>query len=386
MKTTKPILIIAHPHFTIPGGAGKVILELSKHLAIKYQIIIIAQQVKKEYIVDYPQLQFIDICGPLTDSFRFWLFFYYWQIKYSRIINKYSQNNSINIIANGFPSNWLLLGLSKRFPYNRFYWYCHEPSAFIYDRVWKKAIENPIKRLIAYILKPLLVYIDKKMVHNAKLIFVNSFYTKSNVLKIYKRNSSVIYPSIDFTLYKPAKTEKKKNYLITVARITKYKRIDMLIKAMVLLNDKDIPLFIVGDGEYKNELQKLAQVLNINQRIIFHPAQPSDKLAKLISEAKLCISCSHNETFGLVLLEALACKIPVIGQDSGGPKEIVRHNVNGLLIDCSPESLAYSIDNILGDELKMGKLVHNTRDSVVNKFSWDRSARKIIKEINKDYY
>ena len=381
MKTRKSILIIAHPHFTIPGGAGKVILELSKRLAVKYRIIIIAQQIRENYLTDYPQLQFINIGGPLTDSFRFWLLFHYWQNKYYKIISKYSQNNSIDIIVNSFPSNWLLLGLSKRFPKNRFYWYCHEPSAFIHDRAWQKAIKNPLKRLIAYILKPLLVYIDRKLVCNAKLIFANSIYTKNNVLKIYDRNSSVIYPSIDFTLYKPAKAEMKKNYIITAARITKYKRIDILIKAMVLLKNKDILIYIVGDGEHKSKLQKLAHILNINQRIKFYPAQHSDRLVKLISEAKIFISCSHNETFGLVLLEALACGTPVISQISGGPKEIVEHNKNGLLINCTPKLLAQTIDNLLSNQQKIEKLANDSRSSVIKKFNWDRSVQKIIKEI-----
>lgn len=212
----------------------------------------------------------------------------------------------------------------------------------------------------------------------AKIIFVNSVFTQSNVRKTYGRVSVVVYPGIDFKLYQPVKASMKKNYLITAARITKYKRLDILVRAMVLLEDRGILLHIVGDGEGKAELQKLSDKLNLAERVIFSPALPAKDLAKLISEAKLFVSCSHNETFGLVLLESLAVGTPVVSQNSGGPKEIIRDGENGLLIDCNPVNLAKKIDYLLRNEDKLDAMANLSRDSIQKKFSWETSAQKIM--------
>lgn len=382
MIKTKPLLIIAHPHFTIPGGAGKVILELSVRLTKRYKVIVIAQQIWDEYYTKYPSIEFINLRGPLTSSFHFWFQFYYWRNIYAKTIEYHSSSNNISIIANGFPSNWLLLGLNKKFPNIPIYWYCHEPSAFIHDKVWRKTISNPLKRLIAVIFQPVFAYYDKQLVNRAKTIFVNSRYTKRNVLTTYGRKSVVIYPGISMKPLKNIPDQIKQNFIITAALLTKYKKIDIMIQALHLLHNKQVRLVIVGDGEYKSKLIQLANTLNISHRIIFYPSMSTHKLSTLVSKARLFISCSYNETFGLVLLEALAAGTPVISQKSGGPKEIILHDKNGLLINCTPKTLAQNIDYYMSNSDALRRLTKFARKSIENKFSWDKSIQKMSRYLH----
>jgi L-malate glycosyltransferase len=111
-----------------------------------------------------------------------------------------------------------------------------------------------------------------------------------------------------------------------------HKRFSVLIKAMHLIKPKypEIKLMIVGDGEDRDNLRSLASALQVEDRVIFTGYQPNTPL--FYSCMNVFALVSHMEAFGLVVVEAMYMKLPVIGTSVGGIKDIVIPGETGFLI------------------------------------------------------
>lgn len=373
----KEILIIIHPHFTIPGGAGKVALEIGKRIAKDLKVVIIAQQINPEYIENYPEIIFESINGPITSSFLFWLLFPVWYFKTAKIIDKYSKQGKIRIFISVFPANWIGL------PYKIFHreircdWYCHEPSAFIHIKKWRNAISNPLKRALANLLAPIFSAIDKILAKYADNIIANSHYSQNIIEKIYNTKSVVIYPGVDTQQYIPVPFKDKENYILSVGRLTKFKNFNLLIKAFSKLEDKTLSLYIVGNGEEKENLQKLATRLNVQQRVKLLSDINDQQIIDLFAKAKIFVLCSKNEPFGIVPVEAMACGTAVIADNSGGPIETIVSQKTGILVDCNENSLFEAFSELLNDKDKLERFSMEAREHAQRNFDWDLCVTKL---------
>jgi glycosyltransferase involved in cell wall biosynthesis len=99
-------------------------------------------------------------------------------------------------------------------------------------------------------------------------------------------------------------------FIIAVGRLERQKGFDILLKAFASLNDSGISLLILGEGKERSHLQKLARVLGISNRVIMPGFV--DNPWSYMARAKIFILSSRWEGFGSVIIEAMACKIPVI--------------------------------------------------------------------------
>jgi len=371
----KKNIIFFHPHFIIPGGAGKVTLELAKRLSKKYNITVITLQILNKYIVAYPEIKFISLNGPVTSSFKFWLNFFHWQRKLFKILNT-TIDSPTTIIASVFPSNWLVLPYKKTHPQIKTIWYCHEPSAFIHIKKWRQSINNPLKQTIANIFSPVFSVIDINITKYADILLANSKFGSSLVSKVYNRIPKIIYPGTDTTKYHPIQYNQKHNTIITISRLTKFKNIDVLIKASSQIKNKQTNLIIIGDGEEKENLQKLINRLHINNKTKILSGLNDSQLINYCAHAKIFILCSKNEPFGIVPVEAMACGTPVIVDNTGGPKETVIDNVTGKIIDMNSKNLYLTLNLMLADNDLLKKWSINARKQSL-KFDWSRSVSNL---------
>lgn len=373
MKT----LIIIHPHFTIMGGAGRFILELGKKLSKKFKVIAISQKVNSDYINNYPEISFYSTNGPTTNNFLFWILFPYWQFKTFLLVKKFSQNDSL-IFVNVFPSNWIFFPFKFFFSKNKIYWFCPEPSAFVQDKKWINAIDNSLKKNIAKLLNPIFKKIDFYLAQIPDQIFANSFYSQKNIIKTYHRNSTVIYPGVDISIFTPIPFSKKENYILTVSRLTKFKNINILIKAFSKLPKNNFRLKIVGNGEELNNLKKLSQKLKIDHQIDFLTNISDSEIISVFQKAKLFVLCSKNEPFGIVPIEAMSCGTPVIADNSGGPMETVKNNQTGILIDCNVNNLSNTIKYLLDNQNQLEIMSESSSKWIKNSFTWKNSINHLL--------
>lgn len=118
--------------------------------------------------------------------------------------------------------------------------------------------------------------------------------------------------------------------LLTAARLTAWKGIDHLIDA--LKHIPDVRLIVAGEGELMDALKTQAAANGLAERVSFLGKISRDKLAVYMKAADYLVLYSGYEGLSHTLLESLLAGTPVIASDKGGNPEVVRHNVNGLLV------------------------------------------------------
>lgn len=169
-------------------------------------------------------------------------------------------------------------------------------------------------------------------------------------------------------------TKPYKNIISFAGKFTKEKGIDTLLKALKLYENDDTITILAGDGELFNEMVELKNKLGINN-VVFIKNQPHNILRQLYNVANISIVPSRKEAFGLVVIEALACKTPVIGTNTGGIKDIINERV-GRLIEVDDyiklaENVKYLLDNELFD---YDYIASYAKD----KYSQDQFTNKLI--------
>lgn len=156
---------------------------------------------------------------------------------------------------------------------------------------------------------------------------------KDNILQQIGVDSIVIPNMVGKEFYYRAQncTTRKTIQLITTGRLIPEKHFDMLIKAIANISSSTLSLRIIGNGSEKNKLQRLITKLHIEDRVQLMGHKSKQEIVELLQDSDIFVLPSQSETFGVAYIEALACGLPIIATDCGGPRDIVTHS-NGLLI------------------------------------------------------
>lgn len=175
--------------------------------------------------------------------------------------------------------------------------------------------------------------------------------------------------------------------VLSVGRLIDLKGTDYLIKAFagVFLEFPRAKAIIIGSGPRKNYLLNLTRDLQLSENIVFMDEVPHAELVKYYSLADVFVLPSiKNETgetegFGVVLLEAMACGLAVIGSNVGGIPDIIKDGETGLLArPKDPQNLGNQIIRLLTDENLRKKMVENARNLIETQFSWDVVSERFI--------
>ena len=172
--------------------------------------------------------------------------------------------------------------------------------------------------------------------------------------KITNKKNTIIQNGIDLerfekeTSFNPELMFGKKGIpLLMISRFSKPKDHSTVVRALKLINRQDVYVVFVGDGEKKNEIKELSDILNLTDRIIFLGLR-SD-IPSIVKNAYIGIQSSHWEGFGLSAIELMAGGIPVIASDVEGLAQVV--NNSGLLFEKGNEKdLASKIQYLLNDK------------------------------------
>lgn len=183
-------------------------------------------------------------------------------------------------------------------------------------------------------------------------------------------------------------TSKDKLLIMALGRMIPLKGFDLLLRAFAQCVE-DFPawsLQIIGDGPERANLVQLATDLDIIERIEM-PGSVQNP-APFFNQASLFVMPSLYEGFGLVLIEAMACGLPVISFDCpSGPSEIIRHEIDGLLVPPEDvDALATAMRRLMADEQERKRLAIraievNERfnvDTIMN--TWEQLCLRVIKQ------
>ncbi len=150
---------------------------------------------------------------------------------------------------------------------------------------------------------------------------------------------------VDFFTIKPTlkgNTGEQQFTFINVAFLDKNKNQAMLIEAFnqAFKKHKHIKLVIVGDGVEKNNLCSLIDDLEMSEQIELYGSADRETVKRLLQNSDAFVLSSVFETFGVVIIEAMACGLPVVATKCGGPESIIESKQYGLLSDIQVHSLA----------------------------------------------
>ena len=376
-KTSQKEIFILHPHFMKHGGASKVVLELGSRLKKRgLGVKIITTKVNPEVIGEYPNLEFISLSNISTGNLLFWIFFPFFYLRLSKLLKK--QEAKI-LFSHSLAIYW---GAAYKF-FNKeviTVSYFHDLGMPYTDSPVETKGLSLAPRTIAKILLPIFKILNHKIVNRDNYLISNSQTSAEFIEKKYGRKVDIIIcPGVDSDIFRPSFV--KEEYIYTLGRLEKIKNIDLMIKSFALsckkLGDQKLKLIIIGTGIEKKNLVKLAENLDIQKKIIFMGNCNQKKVAFIASRAKAGIFLCPNESFGIAVLESMACGTPVIGVNHGGIAETVIDEQTGLLSSLNKNEIAEKINSLLNDKQKLERLSKNAREHIVDNYSWDKSDERL---------
>lgn len=192
-----------------------------------------------------------------------------------------------------------------------------------------------------------------------------------------KKEIETIYNFVDESVFKPIDSGNLKEQfgiredervLIHVSNFRKIKNIPDIINTFFKVREQ-IPakLLLVGDGPERHRVYEQVKVSPYKNDVLFLGKQ--ENVAELFGISDLKLLLSEKESFGLVLLEAMACGVPGIGTNIGGIPEVINHGVNGYLVELGDvdQAAAYAID-LLKNESKLIEFRQAAIQTVHTKF------------------
>ena len=197
-----------------------------------------------------------------------------------------------------------------------------------------------------------------------------------------KHTKVVLVPNMLY--YIPSKQSKldKKN-IITISRLDCGKRNDDIIRAFSKIKEKDWKLYIIGDGKEFNNLNKLINDLNMNDRIILTGYKNKEEIEEYMLKSSLFLMASETEGLPMVLLEAMSYGIPCIAYEiASGVNDIIDNNKNGYIIkNRNEEEYIEKIEKVINDSKLRNELGIEAKNKA-NEFSKEKIVNiweKILK-------
>ena len=233
-----------------------------------------------------------------------------------------------------------------------------------------------------------------KMVLNraAKIIITQPNYINSSpYLKDYADKIEVIPNGVDVDKFKPLEARKRGNtifFLSLLDEFHKYKGLDYLLEALKTVKTEipDVKLMVGGKGVLLDYYQNVVDSSGLGNNVEFCGFIPDEEIVEYYNRSSVFVLPSISSTyegFGIVALEALACKTPVISTGIVGVAEDLKNNNAGIIVEPkNSDALADAIIKILKDEDLQNEMGFNGRKLVEEEYTWKGIAEMMEKVYN----
>ncbi|HBX68972.1 MAG TPA: hypothetical protein DEH25_06230 [Chloroflexi bacterium] len=219
---------------------------------------------------------------------------------------------------------------------------------------------------------------DRKNLHSANLILVNSKFIQNSVRSIYQAEAQVSYLGVDVDWFRPL-TEPKQDFVLSVGSLTPLKGFDFLINALALIPEVQRPILVIASNfqnpPEKTYLEQLAQSQKVDLKLEGNVSE--ERLVQLYNQAKIAVYAAIREPFGLVPVEAMACGTAVVAIRDGGVQETILDGETGLLVARDPEKFAAALQKLLSNPELAQEYGHNGRTHILNHWTWDKANQTL---------
>jgi len=263
--------------------------------------------------------------------------------------------------------------------------YCHYPDLLL---------STNRKSFIKSLYRAPLDWLEEYTTGLADIILVNSKFTRSVFKKTFKNLSNihpqVLYPSLATDMFlgdgvKPGSVEGEMMTFLSLNRFERKKNVGLSIRAFAKLGNIRARLVIAGgydnrvieNTEHFKELEKLASEEGVSERVVFLRSPSDQEKLWLLKNSCCLIYTPTGEHFGIVPVEAMYCKTPVIAVNSGGPTETVENGVTGWLCEGDPSQFANVMKRIIAGEIDLVKMGESGFKRVSELFSFPAFSEKL---------
>lgn len=207
--------------------------------------------------------------------------------------------------------------------------------------------------------------------------------TQKEIQTVYNFIDERVYFQRDMSqLRKEYGIQEDEKVLIHISNFRKVKRVHDVVKSFALIvKQVKAKLLLVGDGPEFCTIVQLVKHLGIEDRVLFLGKQ--DNVAELLAMSDLMLLLSEKESFGLVLLEAMACGVPCIGTRTGGIPEVIQHGETGYICEIGDtEGVAQQAMLLLQDDAVHSRMAKRSMQVVNEQFS----SEQIVSQYEAIYY
>ena len=191
---------------------------------------------------------------------------------------------------------------------------------------------------------------------------------------------------IDLDAARSARPDRSATDFVVVSRLIAHKRVDMLLDAVALLQAEGMSVTcrVVGDGPDREVLHKQAQALGVSHAVDFrHDVQRQAEVFSLVKAARAFVFPSAREGFGIAVLEALACGVPVI--TTSAPDNLAQHlaarSPRGVICDPSASGLAKAMRSLLTESPDSASGRAGEDASWLSEYSWDAMTDQVARAL-----
>lgn len=181
----------------------------------------------------------------------------------------------------------------------------------------------------------------------------------------------------DLKSFRTAFALPEEKLVLFVGRLVYEKGAHVLVNAIPKILEKVNAKFVfVGSGYMKDQLSTVVRSIGLENKVLFTGFMDEESLMKLQCCADVSVVPSLFEPFGIVALEAMAARSPVVVSDTGGLSEIVEHDFTGVKVYSNDlGSLAWGVTKVLLDEKYRNGLRENAYKRIREKYDWDKIAQ-----------
>ncbi|QJE29015.1 glycosyltransferase family 4 protein [Parabacteroides distasonis] len=232
---------------------------------------------------------------------------------------------------------------------------------------WSKINADKISNSVLNLGKKTYPYVDE--------IIAVSSETSRSIERYFNRKSTVIFNMVDNAFFEKEEINRFENVftLIAIGEMNDYRKgFDVLLKAFSLLRKQtNARLLLVGRGKRMNHLKTLSENLNVGKDVCFLGEKSPLEIRRLISSSDALVLSSHIETFGVVLIEAMAQGKPVVATCCGGPEEFVKD-------DCGYLVKKNDIEDLYQGLFKIKQNINDFKSDVIREYCYNKFSEKTI--------
>ena len=255
---------------------------------------------------------------------------------------------------------------------------------------------TPLKKLTIGAYEPLLM---KRIIRKAVLIGSPGieYLKKSKVGSFIPWDKVVVFPraGVDIKRFCPRQKDnglvqkhklQGKIVVLFVGNLQPFKGLHILIDAVSRIKDKSIVLLVVGGGYGKKTYKRQVKEAGLEGRVIFAgPKSPDEDLPLYYNLGDfLVLPSTHSESFGLVVLEAMASGKPAIVSSLPGPSQLIENGIDGLIARVGDvENLKNKIEHLARERTMREMMGVAARKKVIGKYTWEKIGEQLERTLKK---